>query len=330
MAADTGVLHARAVRGAPARTCVRGAPRRGAGVPPRARRTATSPAPAQRQVPGSRPVTGRGGTHAPSVWPRPPGGRGRGGRGGVEQGGTAGTARGCHPSPRARPAPVQSRPPRATHCAGQPRRRPPHSSAHTPRTAWRARPGQWRRRRPPFGWVELLRSRGRAAGAPGGAAAGSTRARGAHGATPGLPAPSEGSSGGVAAFPWSGRPRAAGSARDGGPRSHPSPTPAPPQVADEFKKKYYDVLSNNPRLYSRFFKEDSSLTVALGDGAPPTATGPEVRARAEPACFAMPTGVFCSGRRQGAVQSSWQRQRAAAAATAATSPAPTRPPAQWH
>lgn len=101
-------------------------------------------------------------------------------------------------------------------------------------------------------------------------------------------------------------------------------------MADEFKKKYYDVLSNNPRLYSRFFKEDSSLTVALGDGAPPTATGPEVRARAEPACFAMPTGVFCSGRRQGAVQSSWQRQRAAAAATAATSPAPTRPPAQWH
>lgn len=49
-------------------------------------------------------------------------------------------------------------------------------------------------------------------------------------------------------------------------------------MADEFKKKYYDVLSNNPRLFARFFKEDSALTVSLPDGQQPaSATGPEVR-----------------------------------------------------
>jgi hypothetical protein len=53
------------------------------------------------------------------------------------------------------------------------------------------------------------------------------------------------------------------------------------QVADEFKKKYYDVLGNNPRLFMRFFKEDSTLTVVLpgADGQPQarTAEGPEVK-----------------------------------------------------
>jgi hypothetical protein len=49
-------------------------------------------------------------------------------------------------------------------------------------------------------------------------------------------------------------------------------------VADEFKKKYYDVLSNNPRLFARFFKDDSTLTVALADAQPPqSGNGPEVR-----------------------------------------------------
>jgi len=45
-------------------------------------------------------------------------------------------------------------------------------------------------------------------------------------------------------------------------------------VADEFKKKYYDVLSNNPRLFARFFKEDSALTVAMPDAQPQSGSGP--------------------------------------------------------
>lgn len=48
------------------------------------------------------------------------------------------------------------------------------------------------------------------------------------------------------------------------------------QVADEFKKKYYDVLSHSPRLFMRFFKEDSTLTVALPGVPVEEETGPEV------------------------------------------------------
>jgi hypothetical protein len=61
-------------------------------------------------------------------------------------------------------------------------------------------------------------------------------------------------------------------------RSLLPPPPRPlPQVADEFKKKYYDVLSNNPRLFARFFKEDSALTVSMPDAQPESGNGPEVR-----------------------------------------------------
>jgi len=48
-------------------------------------------------------------------------------------------------------------------------------------------------------------------------------------------------------------------------------------VADEFKKKYYDVLSNNPRFFARFFKEDSALTVSIAEAQPQSGSGPEVR-----------------------------------------------------
>jgi hypothetical protein len=59
-----------------------------------------------------------------------------------------------------------------------------------------------------------------------------------------------------------------------------------PQVADEFKKKYYDVLGNNPRLFMRFFKDDSVLTVTMPDAQPKSGTGPEVRIAAADECIA--------------------------------------------
>lgn len=62
-------------------------------------------------------------------------------------------------------------------------------------------------------------------------------------------------------------------------------------MADEFKKKYYDVLGNNPRLFARFFKEDSTLTVAVPDAKAQTADGPEVR---QPAARRHATALVCN------------------------------------
>lgn len=81
-----------------------------------------------------------------------------------------------------------------------------------------------------------------------------------------------------------------------GPPGH-HPSPRPPQIADSFKGKYYDVLINNPRLFARFFKDDSQLTVALPGAEPQTAAGPEVRAPRgpRPAAGARPARPSAAG-----------------------------------
>jgi hypothetical protein len=146
---------------------------------------------------------------------------------------------------------------------------PPLSTRRADLSGRSPQPWQPLQPRPPTGWVVP------AARTPRAARAAANRRRGgapAGGSPP--PRPPPGAPGGAiacsAAAPRPGRAILARGAPD-----HAAP---PPQVADEFKKKYYDVLSNNPRLFARFFKEDSCLTVSMPDAQPATATGPEVRA----------------------------------------------------
>lgn len=44
---------------------------------------------------------------------------------------------------------------------------------------------------------------------------------------------------------------------------HPVACPGPrsPQVASQFSSKYYNVLEKHPNFISRFYKDDSTLTV---------------------------------------------------------------------
>ncbi|KIZ07336.1 hypothetical protein MNEG_0623 [Monoraphidium neglectum] len=98
-------------------------------------------------------------------------------------------------------------------------------------------------------------------------------------------------------------------------------------VADEFKKKYYDVLGNNPRLFMRFFKEDSTLTVVLpgADGQPQarTAEGPEGIQQLMQSTVPSAKVAVEALQAQYGVSTASPDQQAAAAAAAGAAPKPS-------
>lgn len=65
------------------------------------------------------------------------------------------------------------------------------------------------------------------------------------------------------------------------------PAQAPQQIAEQFVKRYYDVLTSKPQLMNRFYKDESrwSLAVMRVDGepaAPIQTQGPTVSAGEPP------------------------------------------------